>query len=198
MIAAVEDSGTGTTTAPNATDFSVIEKNALKVRKENDELVALVNELEERITAAKRELMPKIRKGLAKLTVSSGDLLAEVTLSRHLFQEPKTQIFHGVKVGWPKSRGGLEIPDAKRTIERAEKLLTKEQCDMVVNVKKELRKKPLGALPVDTLKKLGVNVRDAGEYALVSVTEGDVAELVAKMLKAETEQSDQRDAGPEV
>lgn len=179
MIANTETTATATT----AVALSRIEKGALKVRKENDELAALANELEERITSAKRELMPKIRKGLAKLNTSSTELLAEVEASRHLFQNPKTVIFHGVKVGWPKSRGGLEIPDEDRTIERAEKLLSDDQCALVVKVTKELRKKPLGALPVDTLKKLGVNVRDAGEYALVSISEGDVAETVKALLK---------------
>jgi len=186
MIAFIDQ----TETAKGATgievdDFSALEKGALTVRKQNDELAALANELSERMTAAKRELMPKIRKALDRLNVSSAELLAEVMASRHLFQEQKTQVFHGVKLGWPKARGGLEIPDAERTIERAEKLLTEEQFKMVVKTSHELRKKPLGTLDVDTLKKLGVNIRNAGEYALVSVTDGDVAELVRGMLNAE-------------
>jgi hypothetical protein len=164
-------------------DLITIEKGALKVRKENDELAALANELEERLTATKRELMPKIRRALERLQASSAGLMAEVQASRHLFEAPKTQVFHGIKVGWPKSRGGLEIVDEARTIERAEKLLTEEQVAMVVKVTKEIRKKALSVLSVDVLKKLGVNVRDAGEYPLVSITEGDVLEAVRALLK---------------
>jgi len=189
MIAFIEQDNVGqrpeVTTA--TADFSALEKGALAVRKHNDELAALANELGERITAAKRELMPKIRRALDKLNVSSAELLAEVMASRHLFQEPKTQVFHGVKLGWPKARGGLEIPDAARTIERAEKLLTASQFKMVVKTTHELRKKPLGTLDVDTLKKLGVNIRNAGEYALVSISDGEVAEMVRGMLREEGE-----------
>lgn len=184
MIAFIDQTET-VKEAKSPVDFSTLEKGALAVRKQNDELAALANELSERITAAKRELMPKIRKALVHLEASSGELLADVLASRHLFREQKTQVFHGVKIGWPKSRGGLEIPDAERTIERAEKLLTDEQFKMVVKTTHELRKKPLGTLDVNTLKKLGVNIRNAGEYALVSVTDGDVAELVKGMLREE-------------
>ncbi len=176
-------------TTATAAGFSTIEKGALKVRKENDELAALANELEERITAAKRELMPKIRRGLERLIASRDALLADVRTSKHLFNEPKTQIFHGVKVGWPKSRGGLEIVDAERTIARAEKLLTEEQFAMVVKTTRELRKKALGTLPNDLLKQLGVNTRNAGEYPLVSITDGDVVELVNALLKDAPEES---------
>lgn len=188
MISTTENmAGRKAATTTTATDLTTIEKGALKVRKEHDELAALANELEERVTAANRELMPKIRRALEKLQNSSAELLAEVEVSKHLFQAPKTQIFHGVKVGWPKSRGGLEIVDPERTIERAEKLLTPEQYKMVVKVTKELRKKALGTIPADVLKKLGVNVRDSGECAMVSITEGDVMEYVRALLKTSLE-----------
>ncbi len=100
-----------------------------------------------------------------------------------LFEKPQSQEIAGVRFGWRKGKGRLELPETEKLLKKIGEVLTKAQQKSVVKVKVTILKGALARLSGDLLKKLGVDVTGAGPEPFVSFPKSPLAKQVDWWLK---------------
>lgn len=144
-----------------------------------------VSDLEAELDAAKRRALPAIKRAVAKAAEAEAALHAAVAATPALFVKPKTQIFHGVKVGYQKGKGKLEWEDDDALVARIERTYKGQDdvLDLLLIVTKKPSKQGLNTLDAKDLRALGVTVEDTDDRVVVKPVDGAVEKLVKALLK---------------
>jgi phage host-nuclease inhibitor protein Gam len=148
-------------------------------------LADLIMSLQNEIEAAKRINLPAIRKAVARAAERKQVLTELLNDNRPLFEKPKTRVLHGVKVGFQKQPGSIEIADEEATLARIKKMFG-DQEDMLAQLIKTTEKPikdALGELSGDQLKKLGVKVTDDTDKVVIKPADSEVDKIVDALLK---------------
>lgn len=154
----------------------------------HSKLAGAVRFVEDAMRRLKRENRPDLL-AACKEFEKSGDRLKEL-LERHreLFDDPKTLMIDGVRVGWRKQKGKLEFAyDADETVARIKKFFGETVADRYIRTKEVPDKKALEKLSASDLKKIGVSIVDDGEAPVMEIVEGEVEKALAALLKEEKE-----------
>lgn len=130
----------------------------------------------------KRRRLPGIRSAVASVAEADAQLMAQLQAAPELFVSPRSMVLHGMKVGFKKGTGKIEIADEAAVVRLVRKHFP-EQFDVLVKTTEKPVKKALGALTVAELKKLGVQVEDTGDVVFVADATSSVDKLVAALLK---------------
>lgn len=150
-----------------------------------DHVRALTGDIE----AAKRSYLPGIRGAVARAKDTEAELRAAIEASPELFVKPRTQTLHGIRVGFKKGKGKLEIDNEEHLVKLIRKHFP-EQFDALVKTTEKPLKGALEQLAAADLKKLGIEVADTGDVVFIKDTASDVDKLVDALL-AETEEASQ-------
>ena len=126
----------------NAT-LGEIETQAKKYSDTTNQLTDVVNAMETEITAVKKKYLEKILPLAEKVSLEKAILHEAITSAPNLFEKPRTFSFHGIKVGYQKKKGRIEIIDEEKTIELIEKKL-EDKADNIILLTKSVIKRPLG------------------------------------------------------
>lgn len=170
------------------TTLADIEAKACAASEARELLTAEVQALNDEIEAAKRARIRTLKRLVARAAQLQVDLLDLVHGAPHLFEKPKSQIFHAMKCGYARSRGSIDWDDDETVVARIEKLFP-AQADQLINVKKTPSKTALVELTGKELKTLGVTVIDAGDVAFVRPIDGAVDKLVNALLKGAVDEA---------
>lgn len=133
-----------------------------------DEKDALIQEVE---TAQRRIARQKLRSMVTladRISAAETALRAAVEIHPELFKRPKTQTLEGIKVGYRKMPGKIEIADEGRSIVLARKKLP-DKADLLINVVEALDKNALRNLGVRELAKIGVTLGEDTDAIVVGV-----------------------------
>jgi hypothetical protein len=149
-------------------------------------LCAAVEDLTDELAAIQRKHLAGIKRAVACAAEDKARLTALVKDSPTLFVKPRTFIFHGVKVGFAKSKGGIEISNPDRTVTLIHKQFGNEAKTYLHQVEKP-NKESLETLSVHILKQLACTVRDTGDQVVIKPTDSEVEKTVAALLKDATE-----------
>lgn len=147
-------------------------------------LAEKVQSLEDEMTALKRRHLPGIRKAVEVAAEKQAILKAAIEESPELFKKPRTVIFWGVKVGFQKQKGKIEID--KADYDRVVKLIKKHYPDTwetYVQIKEKPMASTLEQLSAAELKKLGITVTETGDAVLIKSTDSEIDKLVNALLK---------------
>jgi hypothetical protein len=153
-------------------------------------LTAIVERLNDKLERAKRAEIGAIKGAVAVAKARQAKLQAAIEAEPALFGKPKTQIFHGVKVGYRKGSGKIEWEDDAVLVARIKKLLPAAQAELLIQTKEKPIAKALADLDAADLKRLGVTVEDTGEVVVIKPVDGDVDKLVAALLKDTAEEAE--------
>jgi len=164
-----------------------IEVATNKYADEREELARLVRALTNEMEALKNRCLPGIKKAVAHCAGKHEALAALINSAPELFADPRTQTFHGVKVGFRKGAGKIDWDDDEKLADRIEKLLTEEEAELLINTKRTPVVKALKNLEVATLKRLGCTVESTGDIIVIKATDGEVEKIVNALLKDATE-----------
>lgn len=146
------------------------------------ELADAVRVLEDEIAAAKRRKMARITR-LAEATAEAyAELEAVIDDHPDLFDRPRTHLFHGVKVGLQKGKGGIEWADAARVCELIRRHFP-EAAEQLIITREAPSKTALAALPAADLKRLGCSIVDAEDAVLIKPTDSEIDRLVDALLR---------------
>ena len=91
--------------------LSDIEKLASRFAEDYNSLRAVAAELQEELDKVKKKHLAALRRASARAKESQSNLAAAVELNPALFTRPRTQVFHGIKIGFTKGKGKMEIED---------------------------------------------------------------------------------------
>lgn len=159
-----------------------IENATKKYSEARDVLSQRVNALELKLEIEKGMHMPAIKSALHKAKEAEARLKAAIEDAPWLFEKPRTQIFHGVKIGYQKAKGSIEWDDISAVIERIEKHYP-DKADILIRVIKQPDKKALSEMSAAELKKLGVTVVEVGDVVLIKATDSELERLIDTLLK---------------
>lgn len=161
--------------------MSAIEARAKLLADAREKLSGLAGELQAGIDALTRNALPELKRAVNKAKEHQEALLALVDQAPDLFVRPKSVVFHGVKVGYQKSKGKIEFDDAEAVVRLIKKYFP-EQADVLISVSEKPAKEALANLTAGDLKRLGVQVTSDGEVVFVKFTDTAVDKMVDALL----------------
>lgn len=142
-----------------------------------DDLAAKIHDLEAEITAARERYRTELLAAMRTHKQAEDDLRSTLEAAPHLFTKPRTRVLHGIKVGFQKGKGGLQIADESATLKLIKKHCA-DQIEALIKTTEKPIKDALANLDAATLKKLGVHVVDAGDAVVIKATDGDLDKLI--------------------
>lgn len=147
------------------------------------ELSTVVTNLTDQITQLRMAHIKVIRQRVAVALDAQSELQALVKESPTLFEKPKTRTMHGIKVGFQKGKGKVTISDEAATIKRIRAGLPKDQAELLIRVEESVHRPAVYDLAAADLKRLGIEITDAGDHVVVKDVAGEVDKLVEALLK---------------
>jgi hypothetical protein len=174
------------------TTLDDIELKAKALAEQRALMGQLVGELNGGIAALMQDRMPAVRQAIDAAALAWTDLEDAIRANPQLFIRPRTVSMHGIKLGWEKGKGGLEIPDPAKTVALIKKHLA-EQAEVLIDVKETPAKGALAQLAVADLKRVAVNVKDAGDQVVIRPADGAVDKLVKALVKNAIDESETTD-----
>lgn len=165
-----------------------IEQATKEYAEERASLAAFVQALEDEKRALVRRRVEGIRKRIAAAKVAREALHVLIAESPELFEKPRTQAFHGVRVGFKKGAGKIEFENAERVVELIRKHRP-EEFDVLVKTTYKPVKDALSNLPAADLRRLGVTVEETGDVVFIKDTATDVDKLVKALLGDDDEEA---------
>jgi hypothetical protein len=109
-------------------------------------------------------------------------LLAGLAEGRELFLKRKTQVFHGITVGFVKDRDKVIAPDEAILVQRIEKMLPAAQAETLLDRSVRVIKDAFTHLPADLFQKLGCSVVTGADRPVVRANDDDIESLVQKSI----------------
>jgi len=173
---------------PN-TPIITIETACRALSDERARLRDLVAELEDKIRAIKRAFNHRIKHLAGQAAARHNDLVALVEGNPTCFEHPRTQIFHGVRVGYRKGVGGIAWDDDAQVIKLI-KARMPEAADTLIKTTEKPIRAALKALPVGELKRIGCRVDDTGDQIIVQPIDSEIDRLVDAILADITDNPD--------
>ncbi len=149
------------------------------------ELAFKLGVLEDELMAAKHRHLPDIRKVLARAQTQRDKIITAVNQSPTLFEKPKTQMFHGIRIGFQKAKGAITWDDESMVVKLIKKFFPDRTDDLIKTTEKPV-KATLQNLSAADLKRLGVQVVESGEEVVIRPMDGELDKLVDRLL-ADTE-----------
>lgn len=148
--------------------------------------------LEGEIAEMKRKRMPVIRTLVGTARGAQDQLHTALAGSPECFQKPKSLVLHGIKVGFKKAPGKLEIANENGTIKLIRKHLP-DRVDALIQTTEAVVKAGLNQLTAQQLKQIGVTVIDAGDEPFIKPEDGGVEKIVNALLKDEAKDAEQKE-----
>jgi hypothetical protein len=161
-----------------------IETRTRNYRSARDLLGERLHQLETEIESAKRRAMPVIRSALAVAKAAENELQAAISESPELFKKPRTQVFHGVKVGIEKGKGQVVIEDARRTVELIHRHLN-DQAELLIKTTETPIKTAIAQLSGAEMKRIGCHVSEAVDSVVIRPVDSELDKLLSALLKAD-------------
>lgn len=141
--------------------------------------------LESAVRALKAKYLPGIKRDAARAAAVKAKLKARIEESPEQFIKPRTLLFHGVKVGFAKSKGTVSWSDEDAVIRRIRERLPKDQVELLIRSKENVHKPAVYDLVAADLKRLGIEITDAGDQVVIKLTDSDIEKIVDALLKDE-------------
>lgn len=139
-------------------------------------------QLNSEIDAVKSKYIEDIKQASCEAGESYQMLLTLINDAGDLFKDKKSMTVSGVKFGYQKKKGKLEIINEDATISKLKELYG-ENAALYINTKTSIVKKALDSLPASDLKKLGINIVQDTDVAFVKLTDDEVQKLIEAMIK---------------
>ncbi|TCS38493.1 hypothetical protein EDC30_102232 [Paucimonas lemoignei] len=167
-----------------------IERAALAYSIARNALSEQVNALHGEIEQIKRSKLGALRRAVERAAERQTELHDLVSHNRALFDKPKTRILHGVKVGYMKQPGVIEIADEAATLERLKKMFESDPAtlQLLIKVTEKPIKDALAELSGDKLRKLGVRITDDSDKVVIKPADSEVDKVVDALLKGVVEE----------
>lgn len=167
-----------------------IEKKTQRYADARGILAAQVMALNDEIAQVKKKYHKTVTGQVAATRQAREQLVAALKEAPGLFESPRTVLLHGVKVGYEKGKGSVQIGDLPKFLKRVREHL-KGKFDLLVKTTYKPIKKAIANLPAEDLKKLGVEVIGTTDEVVITVPKTDLDKLVDALLKEDGEEDEE-------
>ncbi len=160
-----------------------VEVAARKFADAHSALVGEVTELEDEIVEAKRRHAVKLRRA-AKLTATARTVLAlAIEDAADLFEKPKTRILSGVKCGFRKKKGSVEMRDEADTIDRIKRLLPEDQVLLLIRTRESVDRNAAADLAGADLKRLAIEIMADADEVVIQPPHAAIARAAEALIR---------------
>ncbi|HAX49654.1 MAG TPA: host-nuclease inhibitor Gam family protein [Ignavibacteria bacterium] len=149
----------------------------------NDNLNEIKSQLETEVEAIKARYYRKVKSAIDHVVSKHSDLSELVSESRDLFVNPKTVIFHGVKVGYIKGNDVLEVKKPKVTVELIKDLYEEDFQKTLIKVTETPIKDAIKQLEPDEIKDLKCKLIPGKDEIHISTVDTEVDKLIDSLTK---------------
>lgn len=146
----------------------------VRCRERRDDVVEQVHEARRKIVRAK---MRSLKSVVAHEAAALAELRAAIEENPEVFEKPKTRIIEGVKVGYRKQPGKIEVADTARTIRLIRQKLADRWYQLVVE-KQTLDLNAMKKLTVKELASVGATLTDDTDEIVTRAASTDLDKLV--------------------
>ncbi len=164
-----------------------IEKQTREFAAAKRQLDDIMAEINTEVEGLKKKYLPRIRTVMNQVTARHGDLYREIAENPGLFTKPRTQVFDGVRVGYTKGKGALQIEDPELTIKLIKKHLA-EQADILIRTFEEPAKAAIKKLDEAQQKKIGVAIEGKEDRVVIEETDSQINKILSSLLKFQVEE----------
>ena len=165
-----------------------IETQAKHYAAAREVLADIVGTMNGEIEDIKRRNMRRLKKAVAAASEHRAALKACIEDGPDLFVRPRTVVMHGIKLGFQKGKGKIEIEDPARTCKLIHKHFTPDIVELLIATEETLVKAALNELSASDLRKIDVQVTEAGDQVVIKPADSAVDKLVEALLKAAVEE----------
>lgn len=170
------------------TPIEEIQSAAKKYAESREALTEIVAVVNQQLQLVYAEHMKDIRKAVGAVAERGAPLRALIEAHPELFEKPRTQVFHGIKVGFRKGTGGFDWEDESRVVALIKKHFP-ELADVLILVTEKPSKEGLETIDVSDLKRIGVTVENTGDVVVIKPTDSNVDKTVKALLKNSPEEA---------
>jgi hypothetical protein len=107
----------------------------------------------------------------------------QLTGHPELFERPRTMTLHGIRLGYAKGKGKITWEDDAKVVAAIRRTFARDTSDRLIAITERPVKDALASLPAAELRRLGVQVEEAGDYVFIKASDSEVDKLVAQILK---------------
>jgi len=164
--------------------LSEIERLAKQLADARQNLKEGLDELDSEMAAIKKKFLPALRRAVEKAAQRHEALRGAIEEAPELFQKPKTVVFHGIRLGYMKSKGEIIWDDESQVIKLIKKHFP-DDYEAYIKVTEKVFKTSVAAMSVSDLKKIGVTVIETGDEVFIKPTDSEIDKLINALLKDE-------------
>lgn len=187
--ALVEDAADALAAVAVATEppsLNDIERRTKLYAEAREDLAKLMSDLEEGIQALQRASLPAIKRAVARASEHHAKLDALLQQRPDLFVKPRTTIWHGIKIGYAKSKDSLDY-DAETVLKQI-KLRLPLKKDGLIRIKEELVPEAIKLLTPEEKAKVGIRDVPGTDKTVIAPTDSAIEKAVTSLLKAAVDQ----------
>lgn len=130
---------------------------------------------------AVREKMRALKGAVARVSAARDALKEAVEGAPALFEKPRTRAMEGIKVGYRKLPGKIEVADEAAAVERVKKKLP-GKADVLIVTRETLNRNALKNLSVKELASIGAALGDDEDEVVIKAASTDLDKLVDALL----------------
>ena len=159
-----------------------IERLASEYARRRTYLRERIEQAQAEVDAVKRRHHVILRRRIDAATNARGDLLAALGEAAEMFRKPRTRLLHGIKVGWRKRPGRIEIEDEAATIAAIKRKLSEDAAEDLIQVRERLDRRGLRNLSARDLMRIGAVAAADSDEPIAIPADSEIDKLVDALL----------------
>jgi len=171
---------------PEITAIDLLARQYADAQMDLDELT---NKLKVVIDAAVRERWQELKRATTRAAERYEALYASVCEAKPAFEQPKTRILHGIRVGYRKAKDSIQVLNDDNTCALIKKLLP-EQQDVLISTTERPVMSALEQLEDDQLKRIGCRRVPGKDEPVAKLADTDLDKIVAALMKGAIEKAE--------
>ena len=146
-----------------------------------DDLDRISEDIQEGRRQIIRSRMRALKGAVASTSAAKDELRQALEVSPDLFEKPRTRAIDGIKVGFRKLPGKIEVADEGRSIRRIREKLP-GKADVLIVTRETLNRNALKGLSVKELASIGATLGDDEDEVVIKTASTDLDKLVDALL----------------
>jgi len=163
--------------------FSDIEAAAVQLASARKRIAEAVGALNAEIESARARHHAGVRAAALAGADAFDRLSARIQSRPDLFENPRTVVIDGIKVGFQKGKGSIEFDDEDRAMQRIRRHLP-DEAEKLIGCRFFIVKNAVARLPAADIKRIGGQIVGAEDQVLIKPLDTETDRLIAAAIKA--------------
>lgn len=159
--------------------FDVLRTKCAELSRKRARIVAGISEMQQKMNAVRSQYEAFLLEEIGEAEKVHAEIKVLTAQNKGLFHDPKSHVFHGIKVGFRKAEATYEV--AKKTLALIKELCTADVINLLIKTKQTINKAALKGLDSDTLKKLKVKFVEGADEVIVQPQDDALEKVRAKV-----------------